>query len=404
MYSIYADGVLIYDSTLEDYRIGSGEITLELDKAGSFVFSLYPEHPFYNELVPLKTVVTVYKSSRIVFRGRVLDTATDYWNVKTFTCEGELSFLQDSIARPYKTSGSPAALFRRFVEQHNTQVDAFKRFKVGTCTVMDPNGYVARENLNYETTLSNMTSRLLEDSTGGHFFITHGDDGTEETPTIHYLADFTTVAAQPIEFGSNLTDFAKTTKAADLATAIIPLGATVDDGDSETEDPHLTIASVNGGRDYVYSPEAVAQYGWVFKVVEWEDVTEAARLKTKAEAYLASVTGQAITLELSAVDLHLLDRSIESYHVCEYVQVVSVPHGFEGRLLCNKQVLNLLNPAGDSVVLGQSYTELTGMTARTASDITNAINQVRKTVNKGADLRLTIVDGKLCATYTVQEG
>lgn len=369
MYKIYADGALIYDSTLEDLRIGSGEITKELDKSGSFVFSLYPDHPHYDSFVKLKTVVTVYKSGRIVFRGRILDDATDYWNLKTFTCEGELNFLQDSIARPYNYKGTPADMFRQFIEMHNAQVDEFKRFKVGTVTVVDPNEYIARTNAAYETILSNMTSRLLEDSTGGHFFITHGDDGTEEIPTIHWLADFTTVASQPIEFGANLRDFTKTVKAEEVATAIIPLGATVDDGNSNTEDPRLTIASVNGGVDYVYSAAGVELYGWIFKVVEWDDVTDAANLKAKAEAYLSGVVNQTATLELTAVDLHLLDRSIESYNVCEYIPVVSPPHNFEDTMLCNKQTLNLLNPANDTVVLGATFMTFTGRAARNASNL-----------------------------------
>jgi hypothetical protein len=371
MYAIYADGALVYDSTLEDYNIGSGEINLELDKAGSFVFSLYPDHPYYDSFVKLKTVITVYKSGRIVFRGRILDDSADYWGLKTYTCEGELSFLQDSIVRPFNFSGTPAGLFQRFIELHNSQVDEFKRFKVGTVTVVDPNGYIARSNTAHESVLSNMTSRLLEDATGGHFLITHGDDGTEETPTIHYLADFTKVATQAIEFGSNLTDFTKTVKAEEIATAIIPLGATVDDGNSDTEDPRLTIAGVNGGVDYVYSPEAVERYGWIFKVVEWDDVTDAANLKAKAKAYLDSVTNQTVTLELTAVDLHLLDRSIESYNVCEYVPVYSKPHNFDGVLLCTKQSLNLLSPASDSVVLGHTFTTFTERSARQAAGLSN---------------------------------
>lgn len=371
MYKIFADKTLIYDSTLEDYAIGKGEVTLELDNAGSFVFSLFPDHPYYDNFVKLKTVVTVYKSGRIVFRGRVLDEAVDYWNAKTFTCEGELNFLQDSIARPFGFSGTPAQLFRQLVELHNAQVDDFKRFKVGTVTVRDPNGYIARSNSGYESVLSNMRSRLLEDATGGHFHITHGDDGTDPTPTIHYLADFTKVASQPIEFGTNLRDYAKTITAEEIATAIIPLGAAVDDGNDETEDLKLTIAEVNDGRDYVYSAAGVAQYGWIMKVVEWDDVTDATNLKAKAEKYLESVVNQAVTLELSAVDLHLLDRSVESYNVCEYVPVASVPHNFNDVLLCNKQTMDLLNPANDTVTMGAAFTNFTEMSARNASNIHN---------------------------------
>lgn len=38
MYRIYADSTLIYDSTVEDYRIGKGEINLEIDKAILYLF------------------------------------------------------------------------------------------------------------------------------------------------------------------------------------------------------------------------------------------------------------------------------------------------------------------------------------------------------------------------------
>ena len=114
MYKIYADdSVLLYDSTLEDLRIGSGVVNLDADTAGSFVFSVFPDHPFYNDFVELKTVITVYKDNRIVFRGRVLSDTTDYWNTKTLTCEGELTFLQDSVVRPYTRSSTAAAMLSR---------------------------------------------------------------------------------------------------------------------------------------------------------------------------------------------------------------------------------------------------------------------------------------------------
>lgn len=371
MYKIFADSTLIYDSTLEDYKIGKGTITLELDKSGSFVFSLYPNHFYYDQFVPLRTVVTVYKSGRIVFRGRVIDDQTDYWNNKILTCEGELGFLQDTIVRPFTFTGSPAKLFQQFIEQHNAQVGEFKRFKVGECTVVDSNNYIARENAGYETTLSNMNSRLLEDATGGHFHITHGDDGTDPVPTIHYLADFTKVASQAIEFGVNLRDYTKTVKAGDVATAIIPLGATVDDGNSDTEDPKLTIASVNSGRDYVYSEKGVALYDWVFKVVEYEDITEAKNLRAQAQADVEEAINKSITIELTAVDCHFLDRDIESFNVCEYVPVSSKPHNYEDVLLCNKQVMNLLNPESDSLTLGHTFTTFTELSARNVSNVSN---------------------------------
>lgn len=380
MYKIYADDTLIYDSTLENYKIAKGVINLEVNKSGSFVFSVYSDHFYYDSFVKLRTVITVYKSGKIVFRGRILNDVTDYWNNKVITCEGELGFLQDSIIRPFTFTGTPEEFFRNLIEQHNGQVDPFKRFNIGTITVVDPNDYIARSNSNHESTLSNLNSRLIEDSLGGYFYITHGEDGTDEIPTIHYLADFTKVSSQKIEFGANLKNYTKTVKADDIATAIIPLGATVDDGDSNTDDSKLTIKDINDGIDYVSSQAGLLLYGWICKVVEWSDVTEPTNLKRKAEEYLESVVKQNITIELNAIDLHLLDRSIESFNVCDYIHVVSKPHNFDSVLLCNKQTIDLLKPENDMIVLGYTYSTFTEINGKMSNAVSRVAN-IQSTVN-----------------------
>ena len=359
MYKIFADDTLIYDSTLEDYKIGKGLITLETNKSGSFTFSLYPDHFYYDKFIKLKTVITVYKSNKIVFRGRILNDVTDYFNNKVITCEGELGFLQDSIIRPFNFAGTPNNLFKKLIQEHNDQVDDFKKFKIGNITVTDPNNFISRSNSEYESAISNLNSRLIEDSLGGYFYITHGEDGTDIIPTINYLADFTNVSTQKIKFGENLTDYTKTTTAEEIATAIIPLGSEVDDGKDETENKRLTIADVNDGKDYVYSEKGVELYGLIFKTVTWDDVTDASNLKRKAEEYLDILVNQNVTIELNAIDLHLIDSDIESFNVCDYIQVISEPHNFDSILLCNRQTLDLLKPENDSLLLGHNYSTFT---------------------------------------------
>jgi phage minor structural protein len=375
---------------MDDYKIGKGVITLETNKSGSFVFSLYPDHFFYDRFVKLKTVITVYKSNKIVFRGRILNDVTDYWNNKVITCEGELSFLQDSIIRPFEFNGTPEDLFRKFVTEHNAQVDEFKRFKIGAVTIIDANNYIARSNSGYESALSNLNHQFVGGSLGGYFYITHGDDDRDPIPTINYLADFTKISTQTVEFGTNLKDYTKTAKADDIATAIIPLGHEIDDGNDETDDtdnPKLTIASVNDGKDYVYSEIGVAKRGWIFKVVEWDEVTDPANLKRKAEEYLENSINQNITIELTAIDLHLIDHAIESFRVNDYIRVISAPHNFDSTLLCNKQTMDLLKPENDSLVLGYTYTTFTEQNNKLSSSVSNVIS-IYSTVNKISD-RLT---------------
>ena len=400
MYKIFADdSTLIYDSTLEDYKICKGVITREADKSGSFVFALYRDHFYWDRFVKLKTVVTVTKSDRIVFRGRVLTDVTDYWNKGEFTCEGELGFLQDSVIRPFEFTGTPEQLFKKFIDEHNAQVDVFKRFKVGTCTVTDPNNYINRSTSDYPTTLSVLSSALTGSDLGGHLYITHGDDGADPIPTIHYVAEFPKVAAQGIEFGVNLKDYTKTAKAEDVATAIIPLGTEVDN-----KGGRLTIKDVNGGVDYLYNEAAVALYGRVFKTVVWDDVTLASNLKAKAEAYLESAVNQAITIGLTAIDLHLLDRSIESYNVCEYVHATSVPHGFDTIMLCNKQTMDLLKPDNDTVTLGYQTTSFTGATTQMAASVSSLGKQVSSIKQQADSIVLSVENGETSSHIELRAG
>lgn len=384
MYKIYADATLIYDSTDEDYNLGKAQITLETNRSGAFVFSVYPDHFYYDRFIQLKTVITVYRSGKIVFRGRILNDVTDYWNNKVITCEGEMGFLQDSIIRPFTFTGTPEELFTKFIEEHNAQVDEFKRFNIGTVTVIDPNNYINRSNTEYESAHSNLTSRLIEDSLGGYFYITHGDDSTDPIPTINYLADFSKVSTQTVEFGVNLKNYTKTVTAQDIATAIIPLGAELDDDNPDTEDPRLTIADINDGKDYVCEGPAVDLYGRITKVVIWDDVTDASILKRKAQQYLNNIIKQIVTIELNAIDMHLLDRDIESFAVGDYIRVISTPHNFDDVMLCNKQIIDLLKPENDTLTLGYTYsmfTEITGKVSSSSADIST----IRKVINSATD-------------------
>lgn len=378
MYKIFADDELIYDSLIVDeenhkkMKINKGSIGLELNKSGSFSFALYPEHFFYDRFVKMKTVIKVYKSNKIIFRGRVLNDDTDYWNNKTLTCEGEFGFFQDSIIRPFEFNGTPEEFLNKIITEHNSQVGEAKRFKLGRVTVTDNIGV---DNTSYDTAHTVLTKRLLEGS-GGYLFITHENNGLEDIPTLNFLKDFETVSSQPIEFGVNLKQYTKKSTSSNIKTAIIPLGA-----EDETTKKKLNITSVNDGKDYIYDSHGVNRYDWIFKVVEYPDITDAQTLKTTAENDLKNMINPNITIELTAIDLHLLNRSIESYKLGDYIPARSKPHNFSETMLCSKQTIDLLKPENDTVTLGHTYSNFTEKTS-TFTNVVNSITRVYANVNK----------------------
>ena len=142
---VYADDMLVYDSNLEDLALLGLEVENNIDKAGVATLVMPPGHPAYNSFVAYRSVVEVYKDDALLFRGRSLHPADDFYNRRTITCEGERGFLQDGIMRPYLYQDGPAAIFADVINLYNSQVEAFKQFVVGEVTVTDPNNYIRLE-------------------------------------------------------------------------------------------------------------------------------------------------------------------------------------------------------------------------------------------------------------------
>ena len=47
-YSVYLDGQLIYKTGLDSLRIFKAELNMEVNKAGTFKWTMYKDHPFYD--------------------------------------------------------------------------------------------------------------------------------------------------------------------------------------------------------------------------------------------------------------------------------------------------------------------------------------------------------------------
>lgn len=387
MYKVYCDDSLIYDTKIEELQIVSPKVELELNKTGSFTFTIYPQNPYYDKLKKLKSIITVYQNDYLLFRGRILNDEEGFYNQKQVTCEGELAFLLDSIQRPYDLTGggqgvSVEEFFRFLIENHNSQVDAEKQFKVGQITVKDPNDYLVRADSTYMNTFDTITKKLI-DSYGGYLWVRHEEDGNY----IDYLADFDQTIDQTVEFGQNLLDYKRTQNGEEIATAIIPLGASQSTGEGETEttENKLTISSVNDGKDYVYDADAVAEHGWIFKTVEWSDVTDPSNLKRKAEEYLAISIAFENTIELNAVDLNAIDSNISAFKLGRYVQVTSKYHNVNSMFLINKLSIDLVNPSSNKLTLGATYSSLTDQTHSSSvntGNIETIVTDVQNSVSK----------------------
>lgn len=357
---VFSDDNLIYDSrAVDELPIINLSVDTELNGGGSATIELPPTNPYYDSIVSYRSVIRIYKDDELLFRGRALYRENDFYKNRTYTCEGEFCFFNDSVHRPYLYQDSPENIFKAIVENHNTQVEADKQFMVGTITVKDANDYVRIES-GYAETSMELISKLLNSCKGYIVFTSN----TEGQRCINWLAKLPYISNQTISFGENLIDLNISEANTELATRIIPYGSII-----ENSDDRVTIESINNGIDYIQDDAAVALRGIITKAVYWDDVSIPENLLKKAQAYLSENKNIITSIELTAVDLSYIDKSYDQFRIGDTVHVFSGSHNLDDDFLLVSKHEDLLNASSNKINLGKDKSSLTSLDY--AADVKN---------------------------------
>ncbi len=369
IYEILLDGKTLYYSGDPQCSVINAKLEQTLNDAGTFECEVPVTNPLYKAIENRRSMIQILKDGEEIFYGEVRENEEVLDMTKSIYAVGELAFLFDSIQPQAKYQDrTPIQFFTALLNNHNAQVEEKKRFQVGVVTVTDPNDSIYRFT-NREDTLTCLREKLCE-SLGGYLRV-RKVNGVRYLDLVK-LQDYGTTCEQPIEFGDNLLDYACNTSGVELVTAIIPLGTRLDESPVEGLDAYTDITSVNGGRDYVYLPEAVNRFGWVKKVVHWDDVTEPANLKKKGETYLRENQYEILSLEVNAVDLSMLDRSIDSFDLGDSVHALAAPYGMDAWFPVQKKTTYLQDPSKNYIVLSNT---LKKSYSQQVSSITNQLEE-----------------------------
>ena len=388
MYTIYADDALLYAPGDEELSVLSPVLETQCNAAGTLTFVLLPEHPMYSALHKMRTRIDVRQDDEIIWRGRVLETETDFYRQKTVTCEGELTYLVDSVLHPYKLAdydGTAAGLFRLYLTRHNEAVSEAQQFQIGN---VDIETLSSVENTGYGNTWDEISDNLI-DIHGGFLRVRY--DG--ETRYLDWTKESGTSCGQVIRFGENLLDLSEYVSASEVVTCLIPYA-----GQSDSQ---ITIKSVNDGKDYIEDTTGIALYGRIWGVTEF-DAKDASTLLEMAKENLQKRLKETITITISAVDLHLLDVNAESFRVGDKVRVVSPPHGIDAEYTCTAISLDLVNPDQSEYTFGTPETGMASTTAATskAVEVVDTSVEYLRQIVSDQNTHLLLFDGVIDAYTT----
>lgn len=399
MYQIYVDNFKIYDSRVERLKIFNATLDLELNKTGSFNFEIYPDHPYFDRLYKLKSVVEVYQNDYLIFKGRILHDEQGFYNQKQVVCEGELAYFLDSVIRPYQDfGGTPAEYLKKIIDEHNGQVEDGKKFKLGNVTVTDgdttnEDNQIQRSDTNYTLTWNLITEKLIK-PLGGYLWVRHEDDGTY----LDYLESFDTLSTQKIEFGKNLLDIKKTTKGEDIATAVIPIGGSGESLLTIEGEPDGDITDdIVKKDDYVYSKSGVEAYGWIFKVVANSDTqVDTKYLQNQGVKELVNSMNLPTTIELTSADLSSIEN-VNPFRLGRYITVKSKVHGLDtsSDFLVKKLSIDILQPVNNKIIVGadvKTFTEQSADKSKGDALILERIDNIENTHVTQSDVDKAILE------------
>jgi GH25 family lysozyme M1 (1,4-beta-N-acetylmuramidase) len=379
-------------------------------------FSMGINSPGYNLLTLMRSLIKVFKDNALIFHGRVIKSIPTMDSsglmMQTFDVNSIEDYLHDSCQVQQKVSNCTIAqYFQAIINQHNSQVESYKKFSVGQVTVTDSSGSADRY-LDYENTFDAITNRLI-DVYGGYITVDY------DTMTINYLASVGSKSTTPLRIGFNMKSASKTIDPTSVVTRLIPTGADSSTDSSSTDTSSLTAdkqpvtaKTTLANQGYVDNQALIDEFGIITGTQNFDGVTDTATLQQKAQNWLGSQSAAKESWEISVSNLHLIDKTIDDFQVGNQYQFINDFVAPTEWLQVSELDLDLVTPTSSTIKIGstnlslsaylQNKVKQTQSLQKKISLLSSLTANQAATISKQADAISKISDNYSSLSDTVQ--
>lgn len=367
-------------------KISSGDISQSINEIDSFSFDILSNNIGFNFINSFITHVEVLnlKTNKYDFKGRVListaNMESDGSLSKNVTCESRLGYLCDTriptVPETYYQGDDTRTGLEEFIDilldNHNSRVEDYKKIYRGTVTVQpfESSSNITKALDGEQTTWEALQDKLI-DSFGGEFRLREDKNGTLYLDYVTQLGETKNIS---IELSKNLKTVKKEIDPTTFVTRLYPYGAEFENEDGTKE--RLSIKSVNNDIEYVEDVEAKAVYGVIEAVENFNDITVASNLLTKAKSWLATNNKVLQKHTISYLDLSLIGIDTEAIEIYNTYPVKNELMGIDENLRVISRKIDIVNPQNSTINVGDLFKTLSEIEAEKTKEINNAIKEV----------------------------
>lgn len=378
-------------NTKEKFK--SGSIVKGINSIDSFSFTILPANIGFDYIFDLKTLVSVYdtRKNKYEFFGRVLYShdamSSDGLITKEVTCESYFGFLCDSVQKyVVERNWTVSELLRHIINQHNSQVEDYKKFVIGQVTVTDPNDNLYL-GIQRENTWKTIEEKLINKLGGEIRYRVVGD-----AIYLDYLTEIGATLSTSIELSKNMKSITKEDDSTAYVSRLIPLGCKLQDEAGETTEERLDITSVNNGIEYIEDLNAKELYGINYAYAEFDDVKDADNLVRKGREWLAENNKVHIKYSISALDLSLLGLDIDDFDIYNRYPIRNKLLGIDDIARIIKKTINICEETSSTIEIGDNFKTLTDIQIEQLSKINSISENVNKVESATNDLNNKVTE------------
>ena len=349
--------------SMTDHNLIDPKVKAEMGKAPSLEFAMDVDHPYYDALLQMKTLMRVVFAGETIFRGRVLTIDVDMMGRKQVHCEGDFAFLmdtpQDGSEEKDRETITVHTYLQRLITKHNSMCgDDDHKFHLGeypnhySSSIQNeqkiiPSAEQAKQkfgNSSWNTTMDRFEDVL--NTFGGYWRTRYVDD-------THVYLDWFDLYFRPydesrqrIEVANNLIDFSGSNELENIFTAVIPIGKQ-DNKELFLNEYWPSVSSGHAKVNYVLVPEianlgifsdeelnkgyhtkedyqnAINNFGMIYKTVTFENADNCDKLFSYATDWIKNnFLGSITSYDITALDIANQDPTVNPILVGDEVKIV----------------------------------------------------------------------------------